>query len=396
MSESTVLEFLIKAQNQANQVFDQARKGIGGLFDQAKAASRGMTDFMSAIGGVNQVLGIGRAVIDQTIGRTMEYAGQIRELSLLTGANAEESSKLIQAADDMGISYGTLQQTMEAAVRRGVDPSIEGMARLADQYNAISDPIQRSKFLMDTFGRSGAELAMLMREGSNGIRELGRAAEDSGLVMTQTAINGARELEMQIDALNDQVEAVKINIGNAFIPVAVDALDVLISTSDEVKKSNLQWTQAIPVLGGVVNAYIGVKNILFGTADAAKAATAEVEKLNQTASGGPVFGTRGKLSDRAGYGNYYTGNYNTGEPGRASGGPMWAGVTRWVGENGPEPFTPTMDGWIGTPPGGGGGSVQINLSFPSMFPPSNPGQLVDVLRPAAEQVVREMRRNGQI
>ncbi len=227
MAETSVLEFLIRAQNQANQVFDQARRGVGGPADGAKNLTRGFTDLMSAGSAVNQVIDLGRQVMGETIGKTMDYAREVRELSILTGASAEESSKLIQA----------------------------------------------------------------------------------------------------------------------------------------------------------------------------KAATDELNKLNEAGEKYNVFkGTsRGMLSERAGYGNYYSGTYNAGEPGRASGGPMWAGVTRWVGENGPEPFTPKTDGWMGTPPAGGGGrSVQINLSFPSMFPPASPEQAANVLRPAIEAVVRELRRNGQV
>jgi antitoxin component HigA of HigAB toxin-antitoxin module len=78
------------------------------------------------------------------------------------GATPEEASKLIQAADDVQISYETLTTALEAAIRKGVEPTIEGLGGLADQYNAIQDPIERTKFLMDNFGRSGADLAPLM------------------------------------------------------------------------------------------------------------------------------------------------------------------------------------------------------------------------------------------
>ena len=68
-----------------------------------------------------------------------------------------------------------------------------------------------------------------------------------------------------------------------------------------------------------------------------------------------------------------------------------------VGENGPEPFTANVDGWVGAVAGGsGGGNVTLQFSFPSMFPPSDPRQLESVLRPSIEGVVRELRRNGTI
>ena len=68
-------------------------------------------------------------------------------------------SRMIQAADDVGISQQSLTTAMEAATRKGIDVSIAGMQAIADQYLALGSGLERGKFLMDTFGRSGADMA---------------------------------------------------------------------------------------------------------------------------------------------------------------------------------------------------------------------------------------------
>lgn len=437
MSESQVLEFLIKAQNQANAVFDQARKSVSSLTDTVKTAAQGWTDITFAwnagVGAANSII----SVVDGIVQTNMEYAKQVKDLSRTIGASAEDASMLIQAGDDVQVSYETILASMEAAIKKGIEPSIEGIGKLADQYLAIGDPIAQTRFLMDNFGRSGADLAPLMQKGSQGIREMGEEAKKLGLVFDDVDLEKMEAYRQKVDDLGDKWQALTLKIGPPLIDTLSSAMDGfntlafgtsnLIETlkvhNDEVIKTSgsyeeyvkeMDRARAVAMQGAtVINGYAGM--VAVAASDVGKLTQTEYEhakamaeitkKYNEAGGAAAAYGvivmnnqntSRGMLNQRAGYGNYYTNTYNAPEPGRAGGGPMWAGVTRWVGENGPEPFTPNMDGWIGTPPGGGGGSVQINLSFPSMFPPSNPGQLVDVLRPAAEQVVREMRRNGQI
>ena len=59
----------------------------------------------------------------------------------------------------------------------------------------------------------------------------------------------------------------------------------------------------------------------------------------------------------------YDGNQGQGQVKRAAGGPVYAGKSYWVGENGPETFIPNMAGMI-VPNGRGGGNVQnFNISM---------------------------------
>jgi len=177
--------------------------GTQDLTKELKQTGLSITDLKSgidlAIGSFKMIVAAAQALINPTI----EAAGEVRNLQRIIGGTAEESSKLIQAADDMGISAGTLQGAMEAAIKRGVEPTIEGIGALADEYNAIESPIARTKFLMDKFGKSGADLGPLMEKGAAGIKQLGDEAVNTGLVLSQDAVDAAREFELSVDALGD-------------------------------------------------------------------------------------------------------------------------------------------------------------------------------------------------
>lgn len=197
---------------------------LGSMGQAGGKAGLSLTDLKSGLDLAAGALKAVQAAVQSVIDPTIDYAAQVRTLGRTIGATAEESSKLIQAADDVGISAETLQGALQAAIRKGVKPTIEGIGQLADQYNAIQDPIERTKFLMDNFGRSGAALGPLMEEGAAGIQAAGDAAEALGLVMDEEGVASARRYEIAMDDFDDAVMGVKIAIAENLLPAITDTL----------------------------------------------------------------------------------------------------------------------------------------------------------------------------
>ena len=207
---------------------EKTNKSAGDSFDKLMTAFTGLNQAVQLVQQAYQILQKGyQAVITETVA----YAEEVRSLSRTIGASAEDSSKLIQAADDVKVSYESLTTGMQIAIRNGLEPTVEGMGELADQYVAIQDPIARAKFLLDNFGRSGSDLAPLLEIGSEGIRELGIAAEETGLVLDQDAIDATRNYEIAVDNLNDKLSGMATNIGIKVIPSITDLLDTINNTT---------------------------------------------------------------------------------------------------------------------------------------------------------------------
>ena len=213
-----------------------AQKAAAAQTEAAGNAAGGLkmawTEFSSMINVVEQGLQAAGKVYNATIGATYEYALQVDKLSRTIGATAEESSKLIQAGDDLGLSYDAISTAMEGAIRKGYEPTIEGLGKIADKYNSIQDPIERTKFLMDTFGRTGADIAELMEQGSAGIDAMGKAAEAAGLVMGPDAIADAKEYRTAVDDLGDAWMGLKIKIGTGALPLATDTIKAAMKTAE--------------------------------------------------------------------------------------------------------------------------------------------------------------------
>jgi hypothetical protein len=416
-----IVDVLIRGKYEADMAFISlqnalkvSNEGAGRAVDKLRDWTDGFMNIKAgwdiAAGAAQSALSTMQQVYDVTITQTVEYAAQVRNLSMTIGATAEESSKLIQAASDMGISYETLTAAMEGAIRKGAEPSIAGIAKLSNQYNAIQDPIERTRFLMETFGRSGADLQMLMQQGAAGIRELGQAAEDAGLVLDEQAIRAAREYEIALDDLNDKIDAAKIKVGNEYIPVVTNMIDALVETEDEINNNSVAWMRYIPVLGGVIELFGLTANAIEDSAEKSKVAADEIvaaqNKLSNYAGSVPVVGHGTSYKHGEGPAYPYSENNPSGYvldrtgqrtyPGRAAGGPVVAGVTYMVGEHGPEPFTPSTNGVIGGVNGGGAAPISIQVTNQSMFSMADHEQAKRVLSPIIEETVRSLRQSGKI
>jgi hypothetical protein len=211
-----------------------AGKEMGDSLQRAgKSVKLSFTELNSAISLAERGFQVAQQFIEQTAGVTLEYANQVRQLKTAIGSTPEEASKLIQVADDMGVSFGTLTQSLEGAIRKGVKPTISGIAELSDKYLALQPGVERTKFLMDNFGRSGADMARLMELGSKAIDEMGESLEGTARVMDEEALQAADEYRLALDELGDAAEDVKIKVGRGLIPSLTEFLKLFTSPSAE-------------------------------------------------------------------------------------------------------------------------------------------------------------------
>ncbi len=153
-------------------------------------------------------------VLDATVGTFVNYAAQVRELSRLTGTSAEDTSRLIQMADDLTISYESLQKALWAASKNGFDVNVESLAKMADEYVALGSASEKAEYLAKRFGKSGAEMGKLLEMGSAGVQAANAAIEEN-MILTEEAVAKAREYEIAVDNLSDAWQGYKVAMGQA-------------------------------------------------------------------------------------------------------------------------------------------------------------------------------------
>ena len=203
-----------------------------------KQTSLRFTELASVVGLAKQAFQVAKKVVEETVGEFTTYAKTVEDMARVTGSSAEEVSRLIQVSDDLQISTASLEQAMAGAVRKGIDPSVDSIASLSDQYLALAPGLERSQFLVEKFGRSGLEMAKLMEQGGDKIREMGEAVNDS-LIITDEAIAANQEYYAAMDNLNDIIQGVKLEIGSKLVPVLTDAataIELLFYWQDKLNK----------------------------------------------------------------------------------------------------------------------------------------------------------------
>ena len=183
-----------------------------------KQTSLRFTELSSVVSLAKQAFQVAKKVVEETVGEFTTYAKTVEDMARVTGSSAEEVSRLIQVSDDLQISTASLEQAMAGAVRKGIDPSVDSIASLADEYLALAPGLDRSQFLVEKFGRSGLEMAKLMEQGGDKIREMGAAVDDS-LIITDEAIAANQEYYAAMDDLNDIIQGVKLEFAQGLIPV---------------------------------------------------------------------------------------------------------------------------------------------------------------------------------
>jgi hypothetical protein len=219
--------------------------------DQLKGLAGGAADVVRQMTGLNiGMIGVaggiamaGKAIIDTTRA-AMKYGLQIGDLSTKLGVTTEEASKFYQIADDLRIPTQSLELGFRMLTKNGIQPNMENMMRLADEYNAIVDPVQRAQFAMDNFGaRAGLEMSRMLDIGREGMQKMGDEAERLGLVIDEKAVVASKKFYEMLDKVKDRLEGVKVALGGGIISFLVaegEAMDAAAVATDK-RRLAAEW-----------------------------------------------------------------------------------------------------------------------------------------------------------
>ena len=231
-----ILQLIIQVMKEGNGDKDTIRALV-----DIKGGIAEATVVMGALAGVGYTL---NQVYENTVKVFEDYALQVSDLSRLTGMSMEDSSRMIQLADDMRISYEGLQKALWFASKNGVEVNIDSLAALADKYNGFSSATERATFLAKTFGKGGEEMGKLLTLGADGVRQLSAAIEPN-LVLTAESRKKALDYSIALDELSDKLKGAAVSAGQVLAPALNNALNWLGDANRAVEiahEKGEQWT----------------------------------------------------------------------------------------------------------------------------------------------------------
>lgn len=258
----------------------------GKLGPAGGVAEGALSKLTASAGGASGALGLGvvgaagaaavaiGSFVAGGVGKFVELADEVRDFARASGASAEEASRFVAVADDMGIASDALSGAMfklgktagtnsdflskyGVEVARNAEGSIdltETTLNIADAFSTTKDPAKRAELAMAAFGKRGQELIPILEQGRKGLEEFFEGAEGNRQILSQEDLDRARELELGMDALGDAVDGLQRGLGSELVPVLADVANgaaKVITAADDL-------TERVGGLGGVAKTFVNV------------------------------------------------------------------------------------------------------------------------------------------
>jgi hypothetical protein len=175
-----------------------------------------LDDVMDKIGGTTEEAA-GLKLVADAVGMSVDDA--TRSLNLM-GKNLETTEGKIgssgKALDELHISYRNANGTFRS--------SMDIFKDVSTVLNAMPDGLQKTRYEMEIFGRSGAQMNdMLRNAAAGGMQRFIDQAKAMGLALSADQVTGIEHMSENIGVMKDQFTGISVIIGSAFIP-AIQAI----------------------------------------------------------------------------------------------------------------------------------------------------------------------------
>nr|DAV96961.1 MAG TPA: tail tape measure [Caudoviricetes sp.] len=138
----------------------------------------------------------------------------------MTDILSDLTEKMVEAGDSndlaamfkaLGVSVKNADGTMKN--------SAQVIMELSDAFSRMEDGPVKTKLAIELLGDEGRKLIPVLNKGSSGLRELGREAEQAGLVFDDAARSDARRFQEALRGVGSQTVGLRNAIGRQLMPV---------------------------------------------------------------------------------------------------------------------------------------------------------------------------------
>lgn len=279
------------AQTAAGQL-SPSLSGAAGILKDVGEAAGSVAGPLLAIGAGAVVVGLalGKMALDG-VGKFTSLADSIRHVQQVSGATAEDASRLVAVGNALGVNadstasaFFRLSQniqkhasTLEADgvsiaknSKGGVDLSAT-LLNVSDAYIKAGKGAAGNKVLFDSFGRSGAALIPILAAGRDKLNEFFDEADKHHEILSQADLDKAKAYQIATHDLSEAFSGFERELGSAVIPALIIFSKFL---TDEVEG----FDKTVHGIGRVVG---GLHDFVFGHQSAAAAAKANNEVVQQ-------------------------------------------------------------------------------------------------------------------
>ena len=231
-SQKRVASFSKKSQKNLSatgKAFSSMGSAVGALLSALSGAAlikavKGVVSKLDDIGKTADRIGITTDGL-QELRAVAESAGVSQ--SVLDSSIEKLGKNLAEASTGIGTAKVALKQ-LNLSANNLIGLGLDGaMDKIADAVNKVENPMERTALATQLFGRSGAPLLNLLREGSEGMAQMRQEARDLGIVIDESLIREAEDAQTQLDLMSRVISA---NVSSALISLA----PLLVSTAEGI------------------------------------------------------------------------------------------------------------------------------------------------------------------
>lgn len=272
-----VTEFNAKGLQDATNAFNNFRTKIGeadGALGKMKAGFGAAGDFIKA-NAASIATAAGGALATfalKAMDDFQDLALEVDKFSNVTRIAAEESSRWIEIAGDLGIEATSVQDSINkmnkslassrdeydklgieiARTKDGTIDANETFIRTVDAIGKIKDPAERARVATQLLGKSWTQVSELVEMGAGSLRSALESVSGAKII-DEAEIQRAKEFRAAQDALKDAFENVALAVGQELVPMMTDLMESLQPLADKAGWLSRAWKVGFGAMTGNVD-----------------------------------------------------------------------------------------------------------------------------------------------
>ena len=250
-----------KAAEDAEKAFKNFNTTTAEISANADKVAQGASKVAEATKGISAAAGVAAGGLVAMAVNAGKAADDLNTLSKQSGFSTETLQEWTYAADLVDVSVDDIVSAARRMKKNMASESAEvqeawralGMSvtdntgqfrdaegifyDLIGNLSLIQNETERDTIAMTLLGKSADQLAGIIDDGGDALRQLGKEAHDAGLILSQDALDGANAFNDELDTLKAKAKAAFMESGAS---LAENLLPVLESAA-EALSSLLEW-----------------------------------------------------------------------------------------------------------------------------------------------------------
>lgn len=166
------------------------------------------------------LMGVGY-ILKGELDKYTEYITEVDNLSVSLGLAVDEGSFLVSAMNQYNISNDTMVAVFRKLSAEGIDPTIENLGILLQQWEDMEEGSEKGQFAMQMFGEQGIKQLLPWWDKLSDAQKEAFGYQETGLKVTQDMVTETRELNLVTGHLTGEWDTLKGQLVEGVLPTLI-------------------------------------------------------------------------------------------------------------------------------------------------------------------------------